>query len=97
VYNILNIDALRMPYFGCFHFVLEYGMIFWGNSANVDKVFELQKRIVRIMAGVRSRCSCRGLFKRLDISPVPCQYIFSLMTFFVDNLEISRLICFYMV
>jgi hypothetical protein len=52
----------------------------------VDKVFKLQKRIVRIMAGVRSRCSCRGLFKRLDILPVPCQYIFLLMTFFADNL-----------
>jgi hypothetical protein len=59
---------------------------FWGNSAGVDKVFKLQKRIVRIMAGFRSRCSCRGLFKKLGILPVPCRYIFSLMTFVVDNL-----------
>jgi hypothetical protein len=65
---------------------MEYGVIFWGNSAGVDKAFKLQKRIVRIMAGVRSRCSCRGLFKKLDILPVPCQYIFSLMLFVVDNL-----------
>jgi hypothetical protein len=61
-------------------------MIFWGNSVSVDKVFKLQKRIVRIMAVVGSRCSCRGLFKRLDILPVPSQYIFSLMTFVVYNL-----------
>jgi hypothetical protein len=52
----------------------------------VDKVFKLQKRTVRIMAGVGSRCSCRGLFKRLDIFLVPCQYIFSLVAFVVDNL-----------
>jgi hypothetical protein len=44
------------------------------------------KVVVRIMAGVRSWCSCRGLFKRLDILPDPCQYILLLMTFFVDNL-----------
>jgi hypothetical protein len=82
----MNIDALRMIYFGCFHSVMEYGVIFWENSAGVDKVFKLQKSVVRIMAGVRSRCSCRGLFKKLDILPVPCQYIFSLMIFVVDNL-----------
>jgi hypothetical protein len=84
--HTMNIDALRMTYFGYFHTVMDYGMIFWGNSASVDKVFKLQKRTIRIMAGVRSRCSCRGLFKRLDVLPVPCQYIFSLMTFVVDNL-----------
>jgi hypothetical protein len=86
MYHIMNIDALGMIYFGYFHSVVEYGMIFSGNSASVDKVFKLQKRIVRIMASVGSRCSCRGLFKRLDILPVPCQYIFSLMTFVLDHL-----------
>jgi hypothetical protein len=65
---------------------MEYGVISWGNSTGVDKVFKLQKRRVIIMAGVRSRCSHRGLFKKLDILPVPCQYIFSLMIFVVDNL-----------
>jgi hypothetical protein len=82
MYHIMNIDALRMIYFGCFYSVMEYGVIFGGNSADVDKVFKLQKSIVRIMAGVRSRCSCRGLFKKMDILPVP----FSLMIFVVDNL-----------
>jgi hypothetical protein len=86
MYRIMNVDALRMIYVGCFHSVMEYGVIFWGNSAGVDKVFKLQKRIVRIMAGVRSRCSCRGLFRKLDILRVPCQYIFTLMIFVVDNL-----------
>jgi hypothetical protein len=85
MYHIMNTDTLRMIYFGYFHSVMEYEMIFWGNSASVDKVFKLQKRMVRIMAGVGSRCSCRGLLKRLDILPVPCQYIFSLTTFVADN------------
>jgi hypothetical protein len=45
-----------------------------------------KKRLVRIMVGVGSRCSYRGLFKRLDILALPCQYIFLLMKFVVDNL-----------
>jgi IS1 family transposase len=68
-------------------FTLQYGIIFWGNLANSRKIFTLQKKIIRIMVGAHPRTSCRSLFKKLEISPVPCQYIFSLMNFLVDNQE----------
>jgi len=31
--------------------------------------------------------SCRSLFKQLQILPVPCQYILSLMNFIINNQE----------
>jgi len=37
------------------------------------------------MPGAEPRASCRGLFKRLKILPVPCQYILSLMLFILNN------------
>jgi len=39
------------------------------------------------MPGAEPRASCRGLFRRLQILPVPCQYtcILSLMLFIIDN------------
>ena len=37
------------------------------------------------MSGARPRASCRGLFKKLEILPVPCQYILSVMLFMIDN------------
>jgi hypothetical protein len=85
LFHILNLDALRMVYFTYFQSVIKYGIIFWGNSTDADRVFILQTRIIRIMTRVGSRSSCRGLFKKLDILPVPCQCIFSLMMFVVDN------------
>jgi hypothetical protein len=87
LFHILNIDTLRMVYFEYFYCVIKYGITFWGNSTDADRVFILQKRIVKIMAGVGSRSSCRSLFKNLAILPVPCQYIFSLMKFVVENQE----------
>jgi hypothetical protein len=84
LFHILNIDALL-----CIH---SFCNIIWnhflgGNSTAADRAFILQKRIIRIMAGVGSRSSCRSLFKKLAILPVPCQYIFSLMMIVVDNQE----------
>ena len=76
-----------MVYYAYFHSILQYGIIFWGNSTRVHTVFRLQKRVVRVMSGVGLRPSCRNLFRKLNILPVACQYILSLMLFMVDNLE----------
>ena len=48
-------------------------------------MFTLQTRIIRIMSGVGSKSSCRTVFKKLDVLPVSCQYILSLMIFVRDN------------
>jgi hypothetical protein len=46
--------------------------------------------MVRIIAGVKPRNSCRHLFMRLEISPLPCEYIFTLMNSVVNNQEIFQ-------
>jgi len=42
---------------------------------NSGKIFTLQNKIVRVMAGAQPRTSCRSLFKQLEILPVSFQYI----------------------
>jgi hypothetical protein len=50
---------------------MKYGIISWANASDSKKVFTLQKKIVRIMVGVKPQNSCRELFKRLQILPLP--------------------------
>ena len=76
---------LRMVYFSYFHSILKYGIIFWGNSTNNVRVFKLQKKVIRIISGVGPKDSCRDLFKKLNILPLSCEYILSLMMFVIDN------------
>jgi hypothetical protein len=33
--HVLNTDVLKIVYFANFHSVIEYGIIFWGNSSNI--------------------------------------------------------------
>jgi hypothetical protein len=49
------------------------GIIFWGNSSNSKMIFTLQKRTVGIMAGVKYRISCRHLFMKLEVLPLPSE------------------------
>ena len=37
------------------------------------------------MSGAEPRISCRGLCRKLEVLPAPCQYMLSLMLFVIDN------------
>jgi hypothetical protein len=75
MFHISNINTLKSIYFAYFHSIVQYGIIFWENSTNSRKVFTLQKKIIGIMVGAHPRTPCRSMFKKLEILPVPCQYI----------------------
>ena len=81
----VTINTLKMIYFAYFHSVMTYSLLFWGNSPDSIKIFRLQKRIIRIMMGCRSKDSCRKLFFNLEILPLPSQYILSLLLFMMRN------------
>ncbi|GFG39409.1 hypothetical protein Cfor_08358 [Coptotermes formosanus] len=70
-----SIKLWRSMYFAHFHSYIRYGIIFWGNSGESQKVFKLQKKAIRLMSNVRRNTSCRELFKRWNILNSPlCIY-----------------------
>jgi len=80
-----TIKTLKMIYYSYLHSVMTYGLLFWGNSPDSIKTFRLQKKIIRITMGCRSRDSRRKLFSNLKILPLPSQYIFPLLLFMIRN------------
>jgi hypothetical protein len=81
--RVQYMKTLKTVYFSYFHSVMTYGIMFWGNSSDADRVFKLQKRVIRIMKG----CGYRD-FRDMYILPLRSQYIYSLMMFVVKNREI---------
>ena len=63
-------EVLRMVYFSCFHSIMSYGIIFWGNSHYSNNIFKIKKRIIRIMTNSNRRDTCRPLFNQLRILPL---------------------------
>jgi hypothetical protein len=83
----MKTETLKLVYFACFHSTMSYGIIFWGNSTDSKKVFYIQKKINRIMAGTKRRASCRELFKKFILLPPASEFLLSLLSFVVDNIE----------
>lgn len=68
-------------YYGLIYPVIRYCIIVWGGSAETERVFILQKRILRIMLGLDYRHSCRGLFRQHSLLTVCGTYIFECLMF----------------
>jgi hypothetical protein len=85
---IMSIELLKAVYYSYFHSLITYGIIFWGNSSCSSQIFRIQRRIIRIVSGLRTRDSCRDTFKILKILPLQSQYIFSLLLFVVNNMDL---------
>jgi hypothetical protein len=62
-------------YFACFHVHLRYGLTLWGGNPEKIRIFQLQKKVLRIIGGTGRHAYCRNLFKNLNILPLPCLYI----------------------
>jgi hypothetical protein len=82
---LLSLNTLKMIYFSYIHSVMTYGIIFWGNSPHIITPFRIQKKVVRIIMGLKIRDSRRESFQEMKILPLCSQYIFSLMLYVVNN------------
>jgi len=85
--HINNTNALKSISYAYLHSITKCGKMFWGNYSKSGKIFTLQKKIIRIMAGAQAKTSCRSLFKLYENPPVPCQYILSFMNFIRKTLK----------
>jgi len=70
-----NVNTLKSIYYACFHSIIKYGIIFWGNASNSTKIFTSQKQIIRIMTVAQPKTCCRNLFTQSETPSIPCLYI----------------------
>jgi hypothetical protein len=83
--HIVLVDTLRVIYFAHIHSIISYGVIFCGSSAYANKVFILQKKIIRIITNTSPGDSCREVFKSMEIMTLYSQYIHSLVLYTINN------------
>jgi hypothetical protein len=63
---------------------MTYGLMFWGNSSHAERVFKLQKRVIRLIKGCGYRDSCTEHFRDMNILPLR-QYIHFLMMYVIKK------------
>lgn len=74
-------------YHSNFKSLLTYGIMLWGDSSHVIRVFAIQKKAVRALSGCHDQTvHCKPFFKKLNILPLPCLFIFSILLYAHSNM-----------
>ena len=77
----VSFDAALMAYHGYVSSVLSYGLLLWGNSVDVDRAFKIKKKCIRAICNAWSGDTCKPLFIKHNILPLPCMYIRDICVF----------------
>ena len=84
VKNILPFDALKSLYYSLVHSHILYGIQAWGNSPNINTIFKLQKRVIRLIHKKRFMSHTMPLFKKSSILTAPDLYRLQCSLFVYD-------------
>ena len=68
-------------YFACFQVRLRYGIILWGGAKESVKALRIQKKVIRLITGLKRLESCRQKFKENRIITVTSMYILEVLCF----------------
>ena len=79
--NVISEYYLRICYYAIFHSVMTYGILLWGGSSHINRVFILQKKAIRILAKTKNTESCRAVFKKYKIMTLISCYIFECLLY----------------
>lgn len=78
--------VLLMAYHSLIESHLRYSILSWGHAPAAKRLFRLQRRVVRVIAGLRYRQDCRGAFVRLKMLTLPSLYIYECLRYVRRNI-----------
>lgn len=85
VSKYMNEKTLKIMYFANFESIIKYGIIFWGGDSQIQNIFVIQKRLIRIVKKMNYNETCRTVFKSEGIMTVYALYIYECLMFLFVN------------
>lgn len=85
--SVLPFAALLQAFHAVFQSVAFYAILAWGHSPQMNRIFGLQRRAVRIIARKGYREDVRQIFIDLNILTIPSRYILECVLYAHSNLN----------
>lgn len=86
----VNMGAKKVVYYANFESLIRYGIILYGGSRDMDRIFVSQKRALRTILYLKPRETCRGQFKHCGLLTVTAIYVQECVLFFYKNKHLFR-------
>lgn len=83
---VVSEGVALMAYHSLIESYLMYALLSWGQAPAAVRLFRLQRRAVRVLAGISYRDDCRDSFRGLGIMTLPSLYIFQCLKYVRANI-----------
>lgn len=83
--NSVSESVLKTTYFALIHSRLTYAILVWGHCPGAKRIFSLQRRAIRVVAGVGYRDETFDHFRRLRILTLPSAYALQCLIYMYNN------------
>lgn len=83
--NKVSISTLKLVYYAYLQSHITYGIIIWGHSPQATRLFNLQRRAIRIIYNIGFTENCKQAFIDLNILTLPCIYIMECLIYIHSN------------
>jgi hypothetical protein len=83
--KVTSLHTIKTIYFAYFQKRMKYGIALWGTDCDSVKVFCVQKKVIRLIAGVKKFESCIQSFKDFKILTMLSLYILEVLCFINKN------------
>lgn len=91
VRRVSTLQAALSAYHGYVSSLLRYGLVIWGNSVDSIRAFKAQKKCIRSLCEADFLDSCKPLFQRHNILPLPCLYVLEICLFVNRHVKLFEL------
>ena len=88
--EIVSPGILRTSYFSLFNSHISYGLLAWGHSSIVKRIFGIQRRAIRVLARLDYREDCQEAFRNLKILTLPSLYIYECLKYVTANINLIQ-------
>jgi hypothetical protein len=68
----VNVKTLLTAYYALIHSNITYAILVWDHSTHLCKVFNQQRKCIRVLGGLGYRDNYKDMFEKLKILTVPC-------------------------
>lgn len=82
-----NINCLQTFYHSNFLSCMRFGIVHWGASTHVERIFLMQKRALRIIYGLKAKETCKGILKEHNLLTFYDIYIMEVVCFVFKHMN----------
>lgn len=88
--ELTTLETAITFYYSNFLSVVNSSLLLWGCSREAERIFKIQKKVVRLLCMASSKEHCKPLFRKLNLFTIPSYFIYHCLLYVYENKKVTN-------